>query len=111
MLLGTQTKHGFYETKVKVTKEQAEGIERDMWEQSESELWRNEREKHITTSQVGAIVKMRETTKRCRKVKELLYSQNKGNEATRYGIHMEETSRKQYLTYQQQMGNPDFTTQ
>lgn len=104
-------KDGFYETKVKVTKEQAEDIERDTREQSESELWRNERRKCITASQVGAIVKMRKTTKRSGKVKGLLYSQFKGNKATRCGIHMEETLRKQYLAYQQQMGNPEFTTQ
>jgi len=39
---------------------------------------------------------MRKTTKRSKKVKEILYSTFRGNLATAYGSKMEETSREEY---------------
>ncbi len=45
---------------------------------------------------------MRKTTKRANKVKELLYSTFRGNNATRYGMEMEETARMEYAAHQQQ---------
>ena len=44
----------------------------------------------ITASNTGAIAKMRATTKRSKKVQELLYSGFKGNKATTYGSEKEE---------------------
>ncbi len=105
-----EMKKGFYTTKVAVTKEQADEIERNTREQSESDLWMLERTKRITASRVGGIAKMKKTTKRSRKVEEILYSRFRGNEATRYGINMEETARQQYVTYQQQGGHPGLRT-
>ncbi len=40
--------------------------------------------------------------KRANKVKELLYSTFRGNNATRYGMEMEETARMEYAAHQQQ---------
>ena len=48
-----------------------------------------ERRKRITASNVGSIAKMRKTTKRCNKVKSLLYSSFRGNQATQYGVDNE----------------------
>ncbi len=53
----------------------------------------NERKNRLTASKVGGILKMRATTKRANKVKVLLYSTLHGNNATRYGMEMEETAR------------------
>lgn len=82
-----------FNTRVTVTKEKSDDIERDTWQQRESELWMIERTKRITASRVGGIVKMKKTTKRSRKLEEFLYSKFRGNEATSYGTNMEETAR------------------
>ncbi len=47
--------------------------------------------------QVGSIAKMRKTTKRCNKVKSLLYSNFRGNQATQYGVDNEVKARQQYV--------------
>lgn len=47
---------------------------------------------------VGAIAKMRSTTKRAKKVENLLYTKFKGNAATRYDMVMEETTKQDYVT-------------
>ena len=54
-----------------------------------------ERMKRVTASGVGGILKMRKTTKRSKKVEEMLYSKFRGNQATMYGTNMEETTRRQ----------------
>ena len=48
---------------------------------------------------------MRRSTKRSKKVESMLYSEFRGSQATRYGTVMEEVSRKEYQTYQQQRGH------
>ena len=106
-----EMKTSFIETRVAVTKEQCDDIERDTRQQSESERWMTERTKRITASRVGGIVKMKKTTKRSKKVEEFLYSKFRGNEATRYGTNMEEIARQQYITYQQPRGHPGLRTQ
>ena len=63
----------------------------------------------MTASQVGSIVKMRKTTKRSNKVKALLYSNFRGNEATRYGLAKEEESKQRYMICQQQNGHSNLT--
>ena len=70
----------------------------------------DEREKRITASRVGGIAKMRKTTKRGKKVDQLLYSTFRGNEATRYGQEMEEQTRKDYEVHQQQNGHEGLKT-
>ena len=84
-----QLKSSFYETKVVITSEEAKKIEQQTRDQADSDEWKSERRKRITASKVGGICKMREKTKRSNKVRELLYSTFKGNEATRYGSDME----------------------
>ena len=51
---------------------------------------------------------MRATTKRSKKVQELLYSGFKGNKATTYGSEKEEIARQEYITYQQRNNHPDL---
>ena len=84
---------GYYRTKVIVTKQEVEDIERDTRDQGESELWRKERSKRITASVVGGICKMQIKTKRSKKVEALLYSKFRGNQATKYGRDMEPVAR------------------
>ena len=99
-------KKSYYQTKVVVTQEEVSEIERHTREQVGSERWKNERRKRLTASKVGGIAKMRKTTKRRKKVQEMLYSTFRGNEATRYGMEMEEATKQEYTAYQQQNGNP-----
>ena len=59
-------------------------VERHTLDQADDELWIVERRKRITASKVGSISKMRQTTKRSKKVEVILYSNFRGNVATRY---------------------------
>lgn len=102
----TEMKRSYYDTKVVVTKEEAMEIECTTRDQSGSDEWRAERRKRLTASRVGGILKMRKTTSRANKVKELLYSRFRGNEATRYGVLMEDQARTEYITHQQEHKDP-----
>ncbi len=101
-------KTSYYETKVVVTAEDANKIETGTCDQSESEQWITERRKRLTASIAGGIAKMRATTSKSKKVENLLYSKFKGNAATRYGSCMEDTTVKEYETYQHQHGHPNL---
>ena len=103
-------KESFYNSKVKVTEEEAIRISKETLGQGQSEKWMQERKKRITASVAGGIIKMRAKTKRSKKVKGLLYSKFKGNEATRYGIEMEQTARMEYLEHQNSNGHSDLKT-
>ena len=89
-----------YTTKVKVTAEEASEIEQKTREQSASHEWENERRIRVTASRVGTLAKMRKTTKRSKKVEEMLYGKFRESQATRYGTIMEEVSRQDYKTHQ-----------
>ena len=52
-------KTSFFNTRVTVTKEKSDDIERDTRQQRDSELWMIERTKRITASRVGGIAKMK----------------------------------------------------
>ena len=106
-----QLKKGYYTTKVEVTPEQAKAIERDTTSQADNDQWITERRKRITASVVGSIAKMRAKTKRGNKVKQLLYSNFRGNAATRYGSGKEETARQQYVTHMRNNGHPNLTVE
>ena len=98
-------KRNFYTTQIAVTKEQIEAIEQETKDQSESETWMKERAKRCTASRVGSILKMRKTTKRSKKVEEIVYSRFRGNRATHYGKSTEDIARHQYVAYQHQNGH------
>ena len=104
-----QLTDSFYRTKVAITDEKAKEIEQKTRDQAESEHWMIERRLRITASRVGSITKMRKTTKKSKKVQELLYSSFRGNQATRYGSAKEEETVLQYTTYQRRNGHPDLT--
>ena len=106
-----ELKMGYYQTKVVVTKDEAEKIERSTREQASSEVWKSERRKRLTASKVAAIAKMRKTTKRSKKVQELLYSTFRGNEATQYGMQMEDITQNDYISYHQHTGNHSLMVQ
>ena len=98
----------FYKTKVAITGDKAKEIELKTRQQSNSVQWLAERRMRITASTTGSIAKMRATTKKAKKVKELLYNTFRGNQATQYGLAKEEETTIQYTTYQQQNGHPDL---
>ena len=85
-----QLKEKFYSTNVVVSSEQASQIEESTRTQSETLMWREERRKCITASKAGGIAKMRKSTKRPKKVEELLYFNFTGSSATRYRVMMED---------------------
>ena len=85
---------------------EAHRIERSTRDQADSEEWMIERRKRITASRVGSIAKMRKTTKKAKKIEELLYNKFRGNKD--YSAQMEEQTREQYETYQQQNGHPGY---
>ena len=52
-------KESFYTTDVKITQEEADSIEHNTQQQSDSNDWMKERMKRITASQVGKLAKMK----------------------------------------------------
>ncbi len=97
--------HGFYNTKVAVTKEKAIQIELTTKNQADNQQWILERRLRVTASRIGSIVKMKKTTKKSKKVEELLYSTFRGNAATRYGSAKETESIEEYITFQRMRGH------
>ena len=69
-------------------------IEIETRNQNDSIKWQSERLKRLTASNFGRICKLRKNTSRANVVKLLLYSNFKGNDATRYGHEMEKTARE-----------------
>lgn len=106
-----EMKQRYYQTHVAITTEEAMEIECATRDQAGSDRWKSERKNRLTASKVGGISKMKKTTKRGNKVKQLLYSTFRGNEATRYGMLMEDTARTEYLTYQQQNKHPEVSVE
>ena len=78
-------------------------------DQAGNEDWWYERRKRVTASKAGSIAKMKNSTKRSNRVKDMLYSTFRGNQATRYGADME--TRQQYIAYQHMNGHPDITVE
>ena len=68
-----EIKRSLHQTKVMMTHAEAENIEKQTQEQAMSVEWNIQHRKYITASWVGAIAKMRKTTKQAKKVQELLY--------------------------------------
>ena len=104
-------KIGFYETKVRVTPEQAKAIEKQTVNQAASDQWITERRKRITASVAGGIAKMRVTSSRSKRVQQLLYNNFKGNTATCYGIQREDVACQQYITYMRHNGHSSLEVQ
>ena len=80
-------------------------IERDTRQQNGSELWVIERKKRKTASVVGSVAKMKQSTKRAKKMESMLYSKFRGTAATRYGVEMENEARRDYVTHQLKRGH------
>jgi len=87
----------YYQTEVVVDMQEAERIEVETQLQASCEMWRQERRKRITASNVHKIVSLKPSTKRAPRVKELLYSTFRGNCATKYGLTNENETRKAYV--------------
>ena len=104
-----ELKDGFYRTKVVVTADEAKAIEISTRDQADNMQWLVERRKRLSASKVGSIGKMRKTTNRRNKVKELLYSTFKSNKATQYGCMKEQETIQQYITHQRCNGHPDIS--
>ena len=94
---------------VAVTAEKHDLIEQETKQLGKCKLWKDKRMKRITASHVGGIAKMRATTKRSKKEKELL-STFKCNRATMHGMLMEDTAQQIY-TEKQQECHPGLNTE
>ena len=103
-----QLKISFYENEVSVQNQQIQEIELNTPTQNETAAWmlerleRLERQKRITASNIGEIVKMRKSTKWTPKIQSLLYSSFKGTAATKYGTEKEPLARERYKAQQLQ---------
>ena len=110
-----EMKRNYYEAHVQVNESSANEIEQSTRQQgkgdwSTEQIWQCERHKRLTASQVGGIIKMRNTTKRANKVKQMLYSNFKGNKHTAYGLENEDSASQAYTTYMQQNRHSDLKT-
>ena len=77
--------------------QEVERIEVETQLQASCEMWRRERRKRITASNVHKIVSLKPSTKQAPRVKELLYSTFRGNCATKYSLTNENETRKAYV--------------
>lgn len=108
----------YYHAHVVVDEKTAHEIEQSTREQSRAtsstgtgeQLWYAERQKRITASKVGGIAKMRKTTKRANKVKQMLYSKFQGNRHIAYGLENEDTARQAYTSYMHSSGHSGLST-
>ena len=106
----------YYHAHVVVDEKTAHEIEMSTREQSRAtsstteQLWYAERQKRITASKVGGIAKMRKSTKRANKVKQMLYSKFQGNKHTSYGLDNEDAARQAYVSYMNQSGHSGLST-
>jgi len=82
----------FLEKLSEVNRDEIELITRD---QSQSDVWRNERRKRLTASNFGEICKMRDYTSCKIKVHNLLYKSPMCKAMT-YGIEMEPRARREF---------------
>ena len=110
-----EMKRNYYEAHVQVNESSANEIKQSTRQQgkgdwSTEQIWQCERHKRLTASQVGGIIKMRNTTKRANKVKQMLYSNFKGNKHTAYGLENEDSASQAYTTYMQQNRHSDLKT-
>ncbi|ORU92175.1 MAG: hypothetical protein A6F71_08600 [Cycloclasticus sp. symbiont of Poecilosclerida sp. M] len=92
-------KKSYYTTKVMVTKEEADDIEKGTCGQSDNDQWKKERSIRITASVVGGICKMRKNTKKLSQC------------STINSVEMKQPDmvigwKDLHLLHQQQKGNP-----
>lgn len=106
-----ELKSSFYQSNVVITRDEAEKIEQQTRDQADNKEWKHERRKRVTASRAGGIAKMKNSTKRSSKVKDMLYSIFNGNVATKYGLDMEDSTIQQYVTYQRVNGHPNTAVQ
>ena len=104
-----EMKTTYYKAHVVLDNDKRHEIEMSTRNQNTSPLWHDERFKRITASRVGGIAKMRKTTKRGNKVREMLYTKFCGNADTAYGIVNEDVSRNEYVKHMQEKGHTGLT--
>ncbi len=100
-----ELKSSYFKANVCVTQEEADEIERCTRSQANDQDWISERRKRLTASSVGGIAKMRESTKKGKKVQALLYNTFGGNIATNYGTSMEDKAKCEYIAYKHRNGH------
>ena len=103
----------YYKAKIAVNAEKARQIELQTAQHNKDDssacVWHEYRRLHITSSNVGIIVKRRATTKATPCVRNLLYSKFHGNQATAWGISQEEATADKYIEYKTNNGSPGIS--
>lgn len=95
----------YYNQCVKVDENAAVNIEQNTKDQSDSELWRSERKKRLTSSNYGEVMSRTINNNSNCLVKKLLYSNFRGNTYTRKGLSEEKYSRTEYINIKNQTEN------
>jgi len=102
----------FYKTNVMINNSSAGDIQQATMKHHRDHqslgIWCEERRLRVTSSNVGLIVRHRDTTPVTPLVHQLVQSNFRGNKATTWGINQEEGSKIQYLAYIQQH-SPNIT--
>jgi len=86
----------YYNSDIKVTKEEARKIEEESREQAKCVRWRKERRKRVTASFVKITASRKETTLSAPLVKAVVYPAELKTPATNWGNDQEDTVRKKY---------------
>ena len=87
----------FLEKEINVPSIQISQIEKDTKEQSHSKVWKQERKKRLTSSNFGYVVKRNPKIKVGPLVKNILYTEFKGNKLTNIGLEKEEVTIGEYI--------------
>jgi hypothetical protein len=87
----------FMATRVTVSNEQIQDLERNTRSQSSCSLWKDERLKRLTSSHFGEVMRKMPSRPVSRLVERLLHSSFSGNEFTRKGLQEERTTIEEYI--------------
>ncbi|CAG2247842.1 unnamed protein product [Mytilus edulis] len=93
----TKLKYKFLQNNIEITTSEIIQNEKDTKSQVCSEKWKNERKKRQTASNFGNVFKRKPSIKVTPLVLQLLYSNFKGNKATRIGLREERITIQEYI--------------
>ncbi|XP_078329794.1 uncharacterized protein LOC144624228 [Crassostrea virginica] len=100
-----QLKEEYLKLHIEISNDKLDQIEKQTVQQSASQVWKSERKKRLTASNYGKIVRRNPKLKVTPLVKDLLYSNFKGNRCTVKGLQEERNTIHEYILKKAELGH------